>query len=69
MKKLFLKIMALVLGLNVFTACYGPAPYPGDYPEGDGEAVVQNDGTKAASEAEAAPEEAGSEENVQNGVS
>ena len=29
MKKAFLKLMLLVLGLNVFTACYGapPAPY------------------------------------------
>lgn len=26
MKKAFFKLMLLVLGLNVFTACYGPAP-------------------------------------------
>lgn len=26
MKKAFFKLMLVVLGLNVFTACYGPAP-------------------------------------------
>lgn len=26
MKKAFFKLLLLVLGLNVFTACYGPAP-------------------------------------------
>ena len=31
MKKLFIRIMALVLGLNVFTACYGPARIPDNY--------------------------------------
>ena len=31
MKKRFFKLMLAILGLNVFTACYGPAPI--DYPE------------------------------------
>ncbi len=26
MKKAFVKLLCLLLGLNVFTACYGPAP-------------------------------------------
>ncbi|MBO4455167.1 MAG: hypothetical protein J5695_08190 [Bacteroidales bacterium] len=26
MKKAFFRLMGIVLGLNVFTACYGPAP-------------------------------------------
>lgn len=28
MKKAFLRILSLLLGLNVFTACYGPALPP-----------------------------------------
>lgn len=32
MKKAFFKLMLLILGLNVFTACYGPAP-GGDWEE------------------------------------
>ena len=55
MKKAFLKLMCLVLGLNVFTACYGPAPYPYD-PEDD--QTEQNDGTKAGVEEEAGGEAA-----------
>lgn len=36
--------MVLVLGLNVFTACYGPAlPYPDD---NELEGTEQSDGTK-----------------------
>jgi len=62
MKKAFVRLMALVLGLNVFTACYGPAPYPGDYP--DDETVAQSDGSKADASEEAASGEAGAEENA-----
>lgn len=43
MKKAFLKLMLLVLGLNVFTACYGapPAQYQ-ELPD------VENTGEEAA---------------------
>jgi hypothetical protein len=55
MKKAFFKLMLVVLGLNVFTACYGPAPgWQEDYP--DPEATEQTDDTKAAPEEEAAQE-------------
>lgn len=47
--------MCLVLGLNVFTACYGPAPYIEDQ---DSESTEQTDGTKAAADEEASEEEA-----------
>ena len=30
MKKAFIRILCLLLGLNVFTACYGPGPIPPD---------------------------------------
>ena len=47
MKKAFLKLMLLVLGLNVFTACYGapPAQYQ-ELPD------VENAGEEAAAAAE-----------------
>ena len=61
MKKAFLKLMCLVLGLNVFTACYGPAPYSYDDPEN----TEQSDGTKAGTEEEA-EEEATSESSGEN---
>ena len=35
MKKAFFRLMGLVLGLSVFTACYGPAP--GGWPYDDAE--------------------------------
>ena len=54
--------MCLVLGLNVFTACYGPAPYPYD---AEDEPTEQNDGTKASVEEEAG-EEAASENTEEN---
>ena len=44
-----------MLGLNVFTACYGPAPAP-DYFAGPDE-TEQNDGTKAEVEEEEVAEE------------
>ena len=41
MKKAFLKLMLVILGLNVFTACYGPAP---GWDEGEPvEATDEND--------------------------
>lgn len=62
MKKVFLRIMMLVLGLNVFTACYGPAaPYPYDEPEN--EATEQNE-TKAAAEDEESGEKASADSEV-----
>ena len=30
MKKAFIRLLCLLLGLNVFTACYGPGPIPPD---------------------------------------
>ena len=30
MKKAFIRLLCLLLGLNVFTACYGPGPVPPD---------------------------------------
>ena len=49
MKKAFFKIMLVVLGLNVFTACYGPAPGWQDEPVPD--ETEQTDGSKAAEQA------------------
>ena len=45
-------MMVLVLGLNVFTACYGPAL---PYPDGNGELdeTEQSEGTKTDVEEEA----------------
>lgn len=59
MKKAFFKLMLVVLGLNVFTACYGPAPI--EYR--DAEETEISDGTKAADtpQTEEAAEEAASE--------
>lgn len=54
MKKAFFRLMGLVLGLSVFTACYGPAPGGWDY-DGPEEAVSED--TKAAAETAAAPGE------------
>ena len=47
MKKAFFRLMGLVLGLNVFTSCYGPAPGGWEY-EDDPESEVTSDETKAA---------------------
>ena len=43
MKKAFFKLMLLILGLNVFTACYGPAP-GGDWEEPEQTEVTDADG-------------------------
>ena len=43
MKKAFFRLMLLILGLNVFTACYGPAP-GGDWTEPDPTEVTDEDG-------------------------
>ena len=53
MKKAFLKLMLLVLGLNVFTACYGapPAQYQ-ELPD------VENTGEQAAADEQVAEEAA-----------
>ena len=58
MKKAFFKLMLLVLGLNVFTACYGPAP--GGWPYDD-PVEETSDETKAAEEEEAPAAEESSE--------
>ena len=55
MKKAFFKLMLVVLGLNVFTACYGPAP--GNWEYGDDEVAVAEE---QADEAEGTAEAGGS---------
>jgi hypothetical protein len=62
MKKALLKLMCLVIGLNVFTACYGPAPFPDDEPELPD--TEQNDGTKA--DTEVAPEDGAATQTPEN---
>ncbi len=55
--------MCLVIGLNVFTACYGPAPYPEE--DADLQGTEQNAETKAgADEAVAETETAETPENA-----
>ena len=51
--------MLVVLGLNVFTACYGPAP--GNWEYGDDEVAVAEDGSgdAAAAQGTKADEQAG----------
>jgi len=61
MKKVFLRIMILVLGLNVFTACYGTAPYPYGEPENE---ITKQDETKVAVEDEESGEEASADSEV-----
>lgn len=55
MKKAFFRLMGIVLGLNVFTACYGPAPGAWEYEE---EAVEQTDDSEEEGEETKAEEEA-----------
>lgn len=56
MKKVIFRVMGLVLGLSVFTACYGPAPgWQYDEPE------ELSDETKAPEEEESAPAEVSAE--------
>ncbi len=58
MKKAFFRLMLLVLGLNVFTACYGPAP-GGDWAEPDNtELAAPDDGTSSGEEEEEGSENA-----------
>ena len=55
MKKAFFRLMGIVLGLNVFTACYGPAPGEWEYEdatEQTDESEEEEEGTKAADEAQ-----------------
>ncbi|MBR4809114.1 MAG: hypothetical protein IK031_02410 [Bacteroidales bacterium] len=50
MKKAFFRLMGLVLGLNVFTACYGPAPGNWEYQdpvEQTDESEEDGEGTEA----------------------
>lgn len=61
MKKAFFKLLLVVLGLNVFTACYGPAPGGGEWlPEPETEQTEDTKATGQADEAQAeeAPAEA-----------
>jgi len=56
MKKAFFRLMGIVLGLNVFTACYGPAPggweYEEDPVEQTDDSEEEEEGTKAEEEAQ-----------------
>lgn len=62
MKKAFLRILCLFLGLNVFTACYGvPTPPPDSTPDPELE-LTQN---AAADGEEDAPEDEEGAEQVQ----
>ena len=51
MKKTFFRLMLTLLGLNLFTACYGPAP--GVYREMDGVIEAESGDEAAACSAEA----------------
>ena len=62
MKKALFRLLGLILGLNVFTACYGPAPGNWDYQDtdqveatdqnGDEESEGEGEGTKNVEEAQ-----------------
>ena len=54
MKKAFFKFLLVFLGLNLFTACYGPAPGVREYQEV--EPTEQTESTKAEDEVEAEEE-------------
>ena len=54
MKKAILRVLILICGLNVFTACYGMPP--GDWPEPDSLSDGQEQ-TKAAVQPEQAPDQ------------
>ncbi|MBO4671769.1 MAG: hypothetical protein J5640_08040 [Bacteroidales bacterium] len=56
MKKWFFRLLGIILGLNVFTACYGPAP--GDW-SNDEPASELTDETKAVTDTESGSEEEG----------
>lgn len=58
MKKAFFKLMLLILGLNVFTACYGPAP-GGDWEEPEQQTQVADENGNGI------PDEEESEEGAQ----
>lgn len=67
MKKAILRILCLLLGLNVFTACYGPAmpPDPADHGLDQirlDEKAVGLPEVEDPSAADQAPEEAGAQE-------
>ena len=56
MKKAFFKFLLVFLGLNLFTACYGPAPGVIEYQEP--EQTEQTETTKAEDEVQAEEEPA-----------
>ena len=60
MKKAFVRLLCLLLGLNVFTACYGPGPIPPEdlKDEVETKALLEEE----EPEAEAQPETEGEEE-------
>jgi len=53
MKKAFLRILCLLLGLNVFTACYGPAVPERDKMEAELAAAEVDDEVQEAGDTEA----------------
>ena len=58
MKKAFFRILGLILGLNVFTACYGPAPGEWQYQDPD---QIENSDNQDSSESSEEEEESSEE--------
>ena len=56
MKKALIRILCLLLGVNVFTACYGPGPVPEKVPTEEELAALQEKIDKARQQ-EAVPTE------------
>lgn len=58
MKKALTRILCLLLGVNVFTACYGPGPVPEKVPTEEELAALQEKIDKARQQEELPAEEA-----------
>ena len=58
MKKALIRILCLLLGVNVFTACYGPGPVPEKLPTEEELAAPQAKIDKARQQEELPTEEA-----------
>ena len=58
MKKALIRILCLLLGVNVFTACYGPGPVPEKVPTEEELAALQEKIEKARQQEELPTEEA-----------
>ena len=58
MKKALIRILCMLLGVNVFTACYGPGPVPETVPTEEELAALQEKIDKARQQEELPTEEA-----------